>query len=118
MFASLKNKIKEETGSDVSSTAGPPPNIVTPHQRVMNHTVNTTNAINNSNNNNNRVKSRFSSSVSVTSNDDNSQVSTYCVISTYCALMVDFVFLSHFRKNNSSRLQHYANNAKNSQRNR
>lgn len=62
MFASLKNKIKEETGSEVDI-----PGVVNttaqlqPHQRSsMNHTAN---------NNNNRLKSRFSSTVSVNSTD-------------------------------------------------
>ncbi|XP_054737127.1 golgin subfamily A member 1 isoform X2 [Anastrepha obliqua] len=51
MFASLKNKIKEETGSDVATTAQ--------NTRHTNH-------------NNNRIRSRFSSTLSVNStNEDN-----------------------------------------------
>ncbi|XP_073846388.1 golgin 97 [Musca autumnalis] len=59
MFASLKNKIKEETGSEVNSG-------IAPHQRSMIHS-------NASNNNNNRLKSRVSSSISITSNNDETQ---------------------------------------------
>lgn len=51
MFASLKNKIKEETGSEG----------LLPHQRTMIHPATT-------NNNNNRLKG--SSNISVTSNDE------------------------------------------------
>lgn len=82
MFASLKNKIKEETGSEV---AGPGVVNLTqhqqPHQRttsttMMNHTANNNNNHNNNcnNNNNNRLKSRISSSISVNSNDESVQV--------------------------------------------
>ncbi|XP_018796941.1 PREDICTED: golgin subfamily A member 1 isoform X2 [Bactrocera latifrons] len=49
MFASLKNKIKEETGSDVASTAT--------NTRHINH-------------NNNRIRSRFSSTLSVNSTNE------------------------------------------------
>ncbi|XP_061391433.1 golgin subfamily A member 1 [Musca vetustissima] len=68
MFASLKNKIKEETGSEVVCNTGLTPGI-TPHQRSMIHS--------NATNNNNRLKSRVSSSMSITSNDDtqNEQIS-------------------------------------------
>lgn len=80
MFASLKNKIKEETGSEV---AGPGVVNLTqhqqPHQRttsttMMNHTANNNNNHNNNCNNNNRLKSRISSSISVNSNDESVQV--------------------------------------------
>uniref|UniRef100_A0A1A9ZR59 GRIP domain-containing protein n=1 Tax=Glossina pallidipes TaxID=7398 RepID=A0A1A9ZR59_GLOPL len=69
MFASLKNKIKEETGSDVISTTSSggannftptPPHP--PHHRLVNHS------------NNNKVlqadNRRFPSTISVNSNDD------------------------------------------------
>ncbi|XP_067627629.1 golgin subfamily A member 1 [Eurosta solidaginis] len=49
MFASLKNKIKEETGSDVATSAA-----------ITRHT----------NHNNNRIRSRFSSTLSVNSAND------------------------------------------------
>ncbi|XP_011180456.1 golgin subfamily A member 1 isoform X2 [Zeugodacus cucurbitae] len=49
MFASLKNKIKEETGSDVATTAT--------NTRHINH-------------NNNRIRSRFSSTLSVNSTNE------------------------------------------------
>lgn len=67
MFASLKNKIKEETGSEVAGPgiANTNTQILQPHQRSVNHTAN---------NNNNRLRSRFSSTVSVNSNDDSLQV--------------------------------------------
>ncbi|KAL9920720.1 golgin 97 [Glossina fuscipes fuscipes] len=70
MFASLKNKIKEETGSDVISTTSSggannftptPPHP--PHHRLVNHS-------NNSNNNNRDHNRRFPSTISVNSNDD------------------------------------------------
>ncbi|XP_058979649.1 golgin subfamily A member 1 [Musca domestica] len=64
MFASLKNKIKEETGSEVVGNAALTPGI-TPHQRSMIHS--------NTSNNNNRLKSRVSSSMSITSNNDETQ---------------------------------------------
>lgn len=67
MFASLKNKIKEETGSQLTGpgVAANTPQLQ-PHQRTtMNHPAN---------NNNNRLKSRFSSTISVNSNDENLQV--------------------------------------------
>ncbi|XP_065367428.1 golgin subfamily A member 1 [Calliphora vicina] len=66
MFASLKNKIKEETGSEVAGPGVANVPQLQPHQRTtMNHTAN--------NNNNNRLKSRFSSTISVNSNDDSLQ---------------------------------------------
>lgn len=68
MFASLKNKIKEETGSDLNGTGVSNVPQLQPHQRtIMNHNTN----------NNNRLKSRFSSTISVNSNDESLQV---CVL--------------------------------------
>lgn len=55
MFASLKNKIKEETGSDVSSASS-----------LAVTTSTTTNRISN----NNRIRSRLSSTVSINSTDE------------------------------------------------
>lgn len=69
MFASLKNKIKEETGSDVISTtsSGGANNFTPtlphpPHHRLVNHS-----------NNNKFLQAdnrRFPSTISVNSNDD------------------------------------------------
>lgn len=77
MFASLKNKIKEETGSEVAGPGVANVPQLQPHQRTtMNHTAN--------NNNNNRLKSRFSSTISINSNDDSLQVGRFKKILTYC----------------------------------
>lgn len=86
MFASLKNKIKEETGSEVAGPGLTNLPQLQPHQRSttlltsMNHTAN----------NNNRLKSRFSSTISVNSNDESVQVKNMFFIFVY----KNFIILS------------------------
>ncbi|XP_023296937.2 golgin subfamily A member 1 [Lucilia cuprina] len=79
MFASLKNKIKEETGSEVAGPGVVNMPQLQPHQlTAMNHTAN------NNNNNNNRLKSRFSSTISVNSNDESLQSESLITLRQQC----------------------------------